>query len=711
MISPELFEPGRNCWRVEHANRASVLVDGEDYFAAVRSAMIKARHAIVIIGWDLHSELRLVRGDARDDYPEQLGALLDTLAASTPTLDVYLLNWDYSLVYALEREFFPSYKLRWRTHDRVHFRLDAEHPFAGSQHQKLVVIDDRVAFCGGMDLSKWRWDTREHRVDEPERIDPDGDAYPPFHDIQMLVDGEAARVLADIARRRWEFAAGSGPKHIPEDEGDPWPEGVEPNFRNVQVGIARTLPAYEGRELVREVEQLYLDTIAAAQKVIYIENQYLTSQSIGDALVLRLQERDGPEVIIIMPRETGGWLEQHTMDVLRARLLRKLRDADHYDRMRLYFVSLGGSAPVALMVHAKLMVVDDCFLRVASSNLSGRSMGLDAECDLALVASDDAGASEIRVVRQDLLAEHLGVDSGKVAAAERKHGSLIAAIEALRGNAHTLEPLSGEVSEAVDALVPDAELIDPGETLEPDEVLGHIVGQKQHGRRAWYHVVRVLLVITAVLGLAALWRFTPLQDWLDVERMAAVGEWVQQSPFTPLLVLGIYMLGGVLVAPLTLLIIATVAVFGPWLGAFYALLGGELSALLTFGIGHLLGRDTVDRIAGDRAGSISRALSRRGIVVIVTLRIVPVAPFSVINVIAGISDIRLRDFAIGNLLGMLPGVVAIAFLADSLIASLRDPSAASIGILILTAVLVILALYGLRRWAGGQSNPGNNDAT
>lgn len=259
-------------------------------------------------------------------------------------------------------------------------------------------------------------------------------------------------------------------------------------------------------------------------------------------------------------------------------------------------------------------------------------------------------------------------------------------------------------------MVPDAELVDPGETVEPEEILDYIVGQRQQGRRAWQHLLHVVLLIGAVLGLAALWRFTPLHDWLDIDRMAAAGRWIQESPFTPLLVLGIYLLGGIVVAPVTLLVIATVGVFGPWLGAFYALLGSELSALLTFGIGHLLGRDAVGRLAGDRARSISRALSRRGIVVIVTLRILPVAPFSVINVIAGISDIRLRDFAIGNLLGMLPGVIAIAFLTDSLVASLRDPGATSIIVLMVTVVLVILALYGLRLWAGKRRSRRSNAA-
>lgn len=705
----DIFQTGKNCWRVEHAAHAAVLVDGEAYFAALREAMLQAQHAIIIVGWDLHSEVRLVRDAEPDEYPATLGALLNALAAARPALDIYILNWDYAIVYALERELFPTYKLQWRSHKRVHFRLDAKHPMGASQHQKLVVIDDRIAFCGGFDLSKWRWDTRAHRVDDERRRDPDGEAYPPFHDVQMLVDDDAASALAEVARQRWKTATGHAIKDVPAHDSNPWPASIAADFHNVQIGIARTLPALDGRELVREVEQLYLDSIAAAQQFIYIENQYLTSKRIGDALSQRLSEEDGPKIVIVMPRETGGWLEQHTMDVLRARLLRRLRDADRHNHLRVYCVSLGGNPPVALMVHAKLMVVDDCFLRIASSNLSNRSMGLDAECDLAIAcAPGSQHADAIRTLRQDLLAEHLGVDTAMVTAAEREHHSPVDAIESLQGQNHTLEALAADIPDAVDAWVPDADLIDVGDAVEPEEILDYIVGEKAQGRQAWYYLMRLALLIAAVLGLAALWRFTPLHTWLDIDRMAEAARAIQESRFTPLLVLGVYMLCGILVVPMTLLIIVTVSVFGPWLGAFYALLGGELSALIMFWMGHAMGRDAVARIAGSRVNSISNALSRRGILVIITLRIVPVAPFSVINVIAGISDIRARDFAIGNLLGMLPGVIAIAFLADRLVASLRDPSATSIMLLLAAIVAVILILYGVRLWVQRKHHRGKD---
>lgn len=164
----------RNCWKVVKARRVGLIIDGQDYFRALRESLSEARESIFLLGWDIHSKLRLAREEHEDELPAELGPLLDEIARRRPGLQIHILSWDFSMIYAMEREFFPTYKLRWTSHDRVRFCLDGEHPVGASQHQKLVVIDDQVAFCGGIDVGKWRWDTSEHRVDDDRRIDPDG---------------------------------------------------------------------------------------------------------------------------------------------------------------------------------------------------------------------------------------------------------------------------------------------------------------------------------------------------------------------------------------------------------------------------------------------------------------------------------------------------------------------------------------------------------
>ena len=158
-----------------------------------------------IIGWDLDSRTRLVGEDcaAHDGWPVTLREFLVRLVRERPELTVYLLAWDFAVLYALEREPFPSLKLGWNTPSRMRFRLDNALPVGASHHQKIIVVDDAVAFSGGLDLTIRRWDTCRHDIDDPQRCDPAGQPYRPFHDVQMVVDGEAARALAEIAHERW----------------------------------------------------------------------------------------------------------------------------------------------------------------------------------------------------------------------------------------------------------------------------------------------------------------------------------------------------------------------------------------------------------------------------------------------------------------------------------------------------------------------------
>jgi phosphatidylserine/phosphatidylglycerophosphate/cardiolipin synthase-like enzyme len=333
MDDDTLLKPGRNCWRLEHASRAAFLIDGQAYFSAFRAALEQARESILIVGWDIDSKIRLVRDDVPHEHPVQLGEFLNALITERHGLEVHVLIWDFAMIYALERELLPLYKLRWQSHHHLHFHMDDEHPVGASHHQKIVVVDDAVAFVGGFDLTKRHWDTSEHRADDPRRRDPDGDPYPPFHDVQMIVDGKAAAALGELARERWRHATGKRiqPPAV-DDRIDPWPAYLKPDLEEVEIAIARTEPSHAGNPEVREVERLYLDAIACARRTIYIENEYLTSVTIGQALAARLMDADGPEIVLILSYKSSGWLEHTTMDVLGARVLRKLRGANRHGR-------------------------------------------------------------------------------------------------------------------------------------------------------------------------------------------------------------------------------------------------------------------------------------------------------------------------------------------------------------------------------------------
>ena len=276
-------------------------------------------------------------------------------------------------------------------------------------------------------------------------------------------------------------------------------------------------------------------------------------------------------------------------------------------------------------------------------------------------------------------------------------GSLIGAIESLRGGSRSLEPLACEIPELADELLPDASLVDPEAPVSIEELADQMLPpdvQRGAARRG----VRVLLLFATVLALAAAWRWTPMQQWLDVRELVAMAAVVRDSPYALALVIALYVVGSLLVVPLTLLLVATLVTFGPWEGTVYALLGAQASAMTTYGIGRLLGRSFLQRFGGRGVNRLSRRLGGSGVLAVFVVRMVPVAPFTLVNMVAGASHIRARDFALGNFLGLVPGTLALGLFADRAVALVRQPDLAAIVLLAVVIVASAAALIALRRW-------------
>jgi phospholipase D1/2 len=698
MDSQGILTEGRNCWKVAGARRVAFLIDGASYFAAFAAVAEGARRAIYILGWDMDSRMSLFRDDRPRGLPDRFGAFMSAILSRRRGLHAYLLNWDFSVIYAFEREPLPALWFDWATHRRLHFRLDNRHPILGAHHQKVIVVDDAMAFVGGLDFTRSRWDTSEHRIPDPRRTNYGGDPYVPFHDVMIAVDGEAAARLGDLARERWRAATGER-LHPCRPEADPWPPDIVPDLENVPVGLARTFPAFNGLPEIREVERLYRDAIAAAERRIYIENQYLTSQAIAEALAARLEERDGPEIVIVAPKVASGGLEESTMGILRGRFLNRLRGADRHGRLGIYYPVPPGDPGGFVNVHSKVLVVDDRLARVGSANLSNRSMGLDTECDLAVEACGDGrAAAAIAAFRNRLLGEHLGRDSGAVAEAAAARNSLIGAIESLRGSGRTLEPLEGGMSEWQDRLIPDSSLIDWERPAipEPETAIRTILPDagREPARRG---ILRGVIVLVGLLLLAAAWIWTPLREWLSVEALVAGAETIRESPFAPLIVVAAYVAGGLLVFPVTLLIVATAFAFGPLHGFAYSLAGSFASALVTYGIGRVIGKRRVRSLLGGRLARLGRLFRRNALLAVATVRVVPVAPYTVVNVVAGAFRIRFADFAAGTIVGMTPGVFAITVLGKGLWDLVRNPEPKTFAMLAAVVAAIALAAFRVRR--------------
>jgi phosphatidylserine/phosphatidylglycerophosphate/cardiolipin synthase-like enzyme len=325
-----------------------------------------------------------------------------------------------------------------------------------------------------------RWDTRAHREgDRRRRLPGSRRVFGPWHDSALMLEGDIAGALGDLGRQRWAQAGGpplepcakpnagtgAGAMAAPT----PWPNRIAATFTDVEVGIARTRSAWRAIPAVREIEALTIVHIARARRFIYAENQYFASRRVAEALAERLAQDDPPEVVVVMPLETHGWLQQAAMDNARTRLFAAVKAVDHANRLSIWIPRNEAGTPI--YVHAKLTIVDDMILRVGSANWNNRSMGLDTECDVFIDAARPANAgadAPIRAIRHGLLAEHCGLSTHQIGSLLAQHESMAAMIASRPASGRHLEryvpPILGETAKAV----ADSALLDPE---RPEEML------------------------------------------------------------------------------------------------------------------------------------------------------------------------------------------------------------------------------------------------
>lgn len=508
------LQKGKNCWRRSRIDKGGFILSGRDYFLAFRQALLQAERSVYILAWDIKESIELVREEGYDDgYPISLSDFIFALLDDRPELEVYILLWDYSMLYIVEREWLPFTTWHSKDHPRLHLETDDAIELGASHHQKVVVVDDAVAFCGGLDLSTWRWDTTEHRAEDSRRTTPKGEEYQPFHDVQFVCTGKAAQDLGDLCAHRWQRATGSElVRPEPKRSDPPWPSCIEDDLGSTEIGIALTYSSYKEFEPVYQIRQAYFDAIEAARDYIYIENQYLSSHELTEALIDRLQAPEGPEIVMVLTKE-AGWAEESTIGVLRDRLLERLVEADTHDRFAAFypFVEDESAHRSQVYVHAKVLIADDCLLFAGSANLSNRSMKVDSEVNLEFVFHEPA--SEISSLLHRLLAIHFHCPNEKVAETIKQDRSIKAAIEKLsKSSLHRLEKLEGGADSAVLQKLGDTQLLDPDEPLSPASWMENLIsgGQKKDHNTTlriftkphWKHWL-ITVIIVCAFGLLA----------------------------------------------------------------------------------------------------------------------------------------------------------------------------------------------------------------
>jgi uncharacterized membrane protein YdjX (TVP38/TMEM64 family) len=322
-------------------------------------------------------------------------------------------------------------------------------------------------------------------------------------------------------------------------------------------------------------------------------------------------------------------------------------------------------------------------------------MGTDTECDLAIHATDDKMRAAITRIRNTLIADHCGVTAEDVAQSLARTGSLLKTADTLEGRGHSLceiedgKPDREEVASAIMAVA------DPESAVGIEEFMRHTVGEKVPYRQL-SHTLQVAIGCVLVLGLVLMWRYTPLSEFTDPRVLRTAALSMSGNVWAPLIVVAVFVLAGFVLFPLTVLIAVTAATFGPWLGLLYAAAGAIISSLTTYGVGAKLGKKALRNIIGPRLNRVTRRVAQQGILAVATVRLVPVAPFTVVNLVAGASGIRFTDFVLGTAIGLLPGLIVLSSLGNQIFRVLSDPGWADVAIFVALVVGWIGLSFGLQ---------------
>ena len=436
---------GTNCWDVASAEQTGLLIDGRNYYRAFYQAARAAKRYILISGWQFDSDVMLLRGkDAADGDEVCLLSFLNGLCEKNENLQIYILAWNFNAVYGIDREWFQKWYFNWTTNDRLTFCFDDCHCVGASHHQKFAVIDGTIAFLGGLDLCSSRWDDRDHCADNPQRVNADQNPYTPFHDVQSYHVGAVAEKVAELFKHRWKLAYCKD-LDLPETRAEQRIDfpGSSPILSS-HVGISRTQAKTEdGRQSShQEIRRLFVSAIESAETLIYLENQYFSSNALFRALSRRMTDSGRPplEVVMILAKDANAFFEKISIGLMQAKLIALLEElaSETGHKVGVYYPACSGAdgQEVPTYIHSKLFLVDDRFLSVGSANLNNRSMGLDTEVNIAWEAAPEEHAmiESIRRVRVDLLAEHTGTtDSASLGELTASKG-LVDYLERLAGS-------------------------------------------------------------------------------------------------------------------------------------------------------------------------------------------------------------------------------------------------------------------------------------
>jgi phosphatidylserine/phosphatidylglycerophosphate/cardiolipin synthase-like enzyme len=369
-------------------NALDVLIDGEEAFARIVGDIREAQSKIHLTGWHVTPGFGLTRGGAPTP-------LRDLLAEASKRIPVRVLLWAGAPLPLLRpwRGDVRKVKAALDMETSIRCALDPRERPMHCHHEKTIVIDDRVAFVGGIDLTTFngdRWDTQKHRARGSIG----------WHDVSSRITGPAVADVAANFALRWRAITGEVLEAAPV----PAPAG------NVELQVVRTMPDGMYPQNPRgdfRILESYLRALSAAQRLIYLENQFLWSPEILAVLRDKLRNPPSPEfrMLVMLPAKpnSGG-------DDTRGQLGTLLQaDGDKKRLLACTLVARGSERDWPVYIHAKVGIVDNRWMTIGSANLNEHSLFNDTEMN---IVTRDTGL--IATTRHRLWAEHLQLPVAEV---------------------------------------------------------------------------------------------------------------------------------------------------------------------------------------------------------------------------------------------------------------------------------------------------------
>jgi phosphatidylserine/phosphatidylglycerophosphate/cardiolipin synthase-like enzyme len=366
---------------VRGGNTLDVLIDGANALPAIAEAIAGARSHVHIAGWHVTADFGLTR----DRHASRLRDLLGELAER---LDVRLLLWAGSPLplFTPDRSAVRAVRDEITRGTRVRCELDTHERPMHCHHEKLVIVDDEVAFVGGVDITSLggdRYDDSDHEM--RSRLG--------WHDAASRMTGPAVDDVATHFAARWHEVTGERLAR-----GDP-PKATG----DVELQVVRTVPEKIYRSIPDgdfRILEAYTRALRSARELVYLESQFLWSAQIVELLAQKLREPPSERfrVVVLLPAKPNNGA-----DDTRGQLSTLVRADDGQGRFLATTISARtGELSGPLYVHAKIAIVDDRWLTLGSANLNEHSFFNDTEMNV--LTCDPAIARETRL---RLWSEHL----------------------------------------------------------------------------------------------------------------------------------------------------------------------------------------------------------------------------------------------------------------------------------------------------------------